>query len=72
MALQSSGTIGAAEVCYERASCLVIESERGTAGVTDPILTEPIDFEGEVRERERTHEPLKAIDTDLSNSRFGI
>jgi hypothetical protein len=59
-------------VAYEQASYLTIEGDRGIAGMTDPILTDPIDFEAEIRERERTHEPLQPVDTDLTNDAFGI
>lgn len=56
----------------EQSSYLIIGGEEGIAGVTDPILSEPIDFEAELNERAATHEPLEPVDTDLTNRAFGI
>ena len=38
----------------------------------DDMVTEPIDFDGELAERERTHEPLPPLDSDPTNTLFGI
>jgi hypothetical protein len=57
---------------YDAASYGGFSDEPGVAGETDPMLTEPIDFDAEREERERTREPLPPVDTDLTNSDFGI
>jgi hypothetical protein len=57
---------------YEHHATIVVAGDQGIAGISDPILTEPIDFEAELAERERTHEPLGPVDTDLTNTLFGI
>jgi hypothetical protein len=56
---------------YEQSSSIRV-GESGIAGVTDPMLVEPIDFEAEIAERQREYEPLEPVDGDLRNSRFGI
>ena len=53
-------------------SFAIFSEQAGIAGVTDPILMEPIDFAAERAERARTREPLPAPDTDLTNTDFGI
>lgn len=47
-------------------------TDREVAGVSDPILVEPINFDAELAKRERTHRPISPPDTDLSNTVFGI
>jgi hypothetical protein len=49
-----------------------VAGEHGIAGMTDPMLVDPIDFEAELAERRRTYEPLPPVDTDLTNPHFGI
>jgi hypothetical protein len=51
---------------------VVIGGDPGIAGLTDPMLTDPIDFDAELAERSRTHVPLEPVDGDQTNSIFGI
>lgn len=57
---------------YLEAWEFAVSGESGVAGLSDPILIEPIDFESEIEERRDTHEPLPKIDTDLTNPHFGV
>jgi len=60
------------EACCEAVSYGSFGDDAGVAGVTDPILTDSVDFERELADREKTHEPLPPVDTDLTNDDFGI
>jgi hypothetical protein len=53
-------------------SSVVVSSDNVSAGDVDVILVEPIDYEAELARREKTHEPIEPVDTDLTNTAFGI
>ena len=57
---------------YERSASIIVGGDAGHAGITDPILTEPIDFDAEIANRRETHEPMPPVDGGLSNTVFGI
>lgn len=58
---------------FEQAGCLIVGGDEGVAGVADPQLDDPIDFEVELDKRERDRVPVdETADTDTSNSVFGI
>jgi hypothetical protein len=60
-------------VTFEQAACLIVSGDEGIAGVTDPQLEPPIDFEGELEKRERDRVPVDEVaDSDTSNGVFGI
>jgi hypothetical protein len=41
-------------------------------GMTEPVLLKPIDYDAELAEREKTHEPISDVDGDLGNRLFGV
>lgn len=57
---------------YTRSGWLVVQGELGTAGITDPLLAEPIDFPVKLAERSRDGVPIEPVDTDTTNDAFGI
>lgn len=57
---------------FEASSHGVISGEQGLVSFGEGALTEQIAFEAEIAVRAETHEPLDAVDTDLTNSAFGI
>jgi hypothetical protein len=57
---------------YPRSFSVSMDVDEGVAGVTDPILVEPIDYEAEIARRAATREPLPVVETDLSNTLFGV
>jgi hypothetical protein len=61
-----------ARASYALDAWVRVSGDRGTAGVTDPILVESIDYEQRLAERSRTQVPMQPVDTDLRNTAFGI
>lgn len=57
---------------YLHAGWLVVQGEVEIAGITEPHLAEPIDFEAEIEERRRSGVPIEPVDTDSTNNAFGI
>lgn len=74
----ASGGIGlrrqyiSSEASFEQYSWLVVQKDNGIAGIAEPILSEPIDFEAELAERKRSRAPIEPADTDTTNKLFGI
>jgi hypothetical protein len=62
-----------AHVTYEQVGCLIVGGDEGIAGVTDPQLEGPIDFEVELAKR-KDRVPLDEVPaaSDSSNETFGI
>ena len=62
-----------ARVTYEQAGCLIVGGDEGIAGITDPQLEEPIDFDAELAKRkERVPVDEVPASSDISNDVFGI
>lgn len=58
---------------YEQFSYLIVQGNEGIAGVTDPLLMEPIDFEAELARRRLDRAPIdEPVDSDTANDVFGI
>jgi hypothetical protein len=58
---------------FEMSACLIVQGDEGIAGVTEPQLEEPIDFEAELAKRELERVPVdEPTDSDTSNDIFGI
>ena len=57
---------------YEQATYVRVTGDEGVAGVADPMLVDPIDFEAEKQRRQEEYEPLEQVDVDASDTRFGI
>ena len=51
---------------------LVVDGCDEPAGVSDPILSDPVDYEAELAERRETHEPIEPVTSDTRNTVFGI
>ncbi len=62
----------AAGAQYPQSFSVSMGADEGIAGLTDPILVEPLDYEAEIAQRAATREPLSPVETDLSNTLFGV
>jgi hypothetical protein len=61
-----------AHVNYEQTGCLIVGGDEGTAGITDPQLEEPIDFESELAKRKQRVPVDEVPASDTANELFGI
>lgn len=75
----SSGSVGyqrqyvSASAVYEQSGYLIVQGDEGMAGVTDPLLVEPIDFDAELARRRHSRSPIdEPVDSDTANDVFGI
>jgi hypothetical protein len=58
---------------YELSGCLIVQGTEGIAGVTDPIIEDPIDFEAELANRRHNRVAInESVDSDTANDVFGI
>ncbi len=57
---------------YAVSSAITSDDFNWGLGMTEVELLEPIDYDAEIAERERTHEPIEDAGGNLANSRFGI
>lgn len=58
---------------YELSGCLIVQGTEGIAGITDPVVEEPIDFEAELASRRRNRAAInEPVNSDTANDVFGI
>lgn len=58
---------------YELSGCLIVQGAEGIAGITEPLIDEPIDFEAELAHRRRNRVAIEEpVDSDTANDVFGI
>ncbi len=62
----------AAGAQYPQSFSVSMGADERIAGVTDPFLVEPLNYEAEIAQRAATREPLAAVETELANTLFGV
>lgn len=57
---------------YEQSACLLVQGNEGIAGITEPQLEEPIDFEAELARRRERISIEEPVDSDTANDVFDV